>query len=182
MAAAPRFSPTASMARRRILALVREARLLDGHYPHGQATLKAGMLRWTGELQPSEVSRQYRVDLRYTPPHPPRVLVRRPELVIDADGNLPHIYPDGSLCLHEPGQWSPGDPIAETILPWACEWLLHYEFWRATGEWCGSGGNHTGPIDGPTTPHRHRSRRRSKAHASGRTKVLANAGANRKNG
>ena len=168
---------------RRTLALVREARQLDGHYPHGQATLKAGALRWTGELQPSEVSRQYVVDLRYAPPYHPRVFVRRPKLVIDADGNLPHIYPDGSLCLHEPDQWSPGDPIAKTILPWACEWLLHYEFWLATGEWCGSGGNHTGPIAGSTTHHRHLSRRRSKAHASGRNqRVLAGSGADQEDG
>ena len=169
------------MANRRTLTLIREARLLDRNYPHGQSSLKAGMLRWTGELQPSEVSRQYLVDLRYAPPHHPSVFVRRPKLVIDADGHLPHIYPDGSLCLYEPGQWSTGESIATTILPWTCEWLLHYEFWSATGEWCGSGANHTGPIDGPTTPHRHRSRRRNKAHASGQKKVFANAGVNRKN-
>jgi hypothetical protein len=34
--------------------------------------------------------------------------VRHPKLIIDADGNLPHIHLDGSLCLHEPRQWSPG--------------------------------------------------------------------------
>lgn len=151
---------------RRTLALFREARLLDDHYPRGQATLKAGVLRWTGELQPSEVSRLYLVHLRYAAPHPPSVFVRRPRLAIDADGNLPHIYPDGSLCLHEPGQWSRGDPIAETILPWTCEWLLHYEFWLGTGEWCGSGGNHTGPITGSTEPRRHRTRRRKPTHAN----------------
>ena len=154
------------MARRRILALIREAKLLNCHYPHGQTTLKAGVLRWTGELQPSEVSRQYFVDVRYSSPYPPSVFVRRPKLVMDADGRLPHIYPNGSLCLHEPDQWSSGDPIAETILPWTCEWLLHYEFWRATGEWCGSGGNHTGPIAGSAIPHRHRHRRRSKTRST----------------
>ncbi len=151
---------------RRILALVREARLLNDHYPQGKATLKAGVLRWTGELQPSEVSRQYLVDLRYAPPYYPRVFVRRPKLVFDADGKLPHIYPDGSLCLHEPDQWSPGDPIAETVLPWTSEWLLHYEFWRATGEWCGTGGNHTGPINRANTSQQHHSRRRAGSRAS----------------
>ena len=29
--------------------------------------------------------------------------------------------------------------IAETIIPWASEWLLHYEIWLATGEWQGGG-------------------------------------------
>ncbi len=176
MGAAPRFLPTTFMANTnsRTLALIREARLLDKHFPHGKTTLKAGILRWTGELQPSEVSRRYYVNLRYAPQRDPSVFVRRPKLVIDADGHLPHIYSNGSLCLHEPGQWSPGDPIAETILPWTCEWLLHYEFWLATGEWCGSGGNHVGPIDRPNTPQRHRSRRRGGTRASRqKQKVLA---------
>ena len=146
--------------------MIREDRLLLRHYPHGRSRLKAGVLRWTCELQPSEVSRKYLVDLRYTPPNHPSVFVRRPKLVPDANGRLPHIYPDGSLCLYEPGQWSPGNPIAETILPWTCEWLLHYEFWLATGEWCGSGGNHTGPIARPATPQRHRSQRRRGTRAS----------------
>ena len=151
---------------RHALALVHEAELLNQHYPQGHPTLKAGILRWTGDLQPSEVSRQYLVDLRYAPPHPPRVFVRRPRLAFDAAGHLPHIYPNGSLCLHESDQWSPGDPVAETILPWTCEWLLHYELWLATGEWCGSGGNHTGPITGSTAPHMHRSRLRKPTHAN----------------
>ena len=165
------------------LALIHEAGLLNKHYSQGHPTLKAGILRWTGELEPSEVSRQYLVSLRYAPPRHPRVFVRRPRLVIDANGNLPHIYSDGSLCLHEPGQWSPGDPIAKTILPWTSEWLLHYEFWLATGEWCGSGGNHTGPIAGSTAPHRHRSWRRNKAPTRGRNqRVLAGSGADLEDG
>jgi hypothetical protein len=27
--------------------------------------------------------------------------------------------------------------IAETIVPWACEWLAYYEIWKATGHWSG---------------------------------------------
>lgn len=138
--------------------------MLDRYFPHGQTTLKAGILRWTGELHPSEVSRSYLVDIRYAQPRFPNVLVRRPRLVPDTDGRLPHIYRDGSLCLHEPGQWAPGDPIAKTILPWTCEWLLHYEFWLATGAWHGSGGDHTSPIGKLTTPRRRRLRPRRRAH------------------
>ncbi len=157
---------------RRTLELIQQARLLKDHYPHGQATLKAGALRWTGELQPSEISRQYLVDLRYMPPYCPRVLVRRPKLITDDNGNLPHIYPDGSLCLHEPHQWTPGDPIAKTTLPWTSEWLLHYELWRATGEWCGSGGNHTGPINRTITPQQKHPQRRSKGHVNDRNQRM----------
>ena len=59
------------------------------------------------------------------------------------------------------------------------EWLLHYEFWRATGEWCGSGGNHTGPIGRPTTPQRRHSRCRGGTRASRhKQRVLATPGVN----
>lgn len=156
-----------------ILTLIREATLLKRNYSQGHAKLKLGTLRWTGDIRPSEISNSYLVDLRYKPPWSPRVFVRHPRLTTDADGNLPHIYPDGSLCLHEPGQWSHGDPIAKTILPWTCEWLLHYEFWLATGEWSGSGGSHTGPIRAATKPPCHRSRRGGRTKGRRRRPSLA---------
>ena len=53
------------------------------------------------------------------------------------------MYHDGSLCLYRTGQWVSGDLLVETIVPWTSEWLMHYEFWRATDEWLGSGGDHT---------------------------------------
>ena len=148
------------MASKRIAELIRESQLLKRHYPDGTKTLKAGTLRWSGDLQPSEISNRYRVGLCYEPPKPPRVIVHGPKLIADSRGHLPHIYADGSLCLYQHGQWAHGDPIATTILPWTCEWLLHYEFWRATGEWCGSGGDHTGPVARPTKQPKNRSQRR----------------------
>lgn len=156
------------MANSLTIALVREATLLNKHYPQGKTTLKTGRLRWIGELQPSEVSRKYFVDIRYQQPQHPSVVVRDPKLTVDADDHLPHIYLDGSLCLYRPGQWSPGDPIAKTILPWTCEWLLHYEFWLATGEWCGSGGNHTGPVDRPPRHPQHGRGHRGRSSTSRR--------------
>jgi len=29
--------------------------------------------------------------------------------------------------------------LADTVIPWASEWLLHYEIWLATGTWHGGG-------------------------------------------
>lgn len=150
------------MANRRVTELVRERKLLREHFPDGSTKLMAGALRWSGRLQPSEISRKYLVCMRYAPPEHPHVTVRHPELVVDAAGHLPHTYPDGSLCLYKPGEWAHGNRIATTILPWTCEWLLHYEFWRATGEWSGSGGNHTGPIKRPTMPPTSHAPRRGK--------------------
>ena len=154
------------MAHSWLAELVREASLLRQQFPDVKPTVRAGTLRWVGELRPTEISIVYRVELLYSPPSAPKVYVRKPVLCVDESGHLPHIYADGALCLYEPDQWSPGDPLAETILPWTCEWLFHYEFWRATGEWNGSGGNHTGPIkrvevSRPRKQHR-RTRRRTR--------------------
>ena len=168
MVVAPGFPATTSMANRRLAELFREKSLLGSHYPDGTTTLKAGTLRWIGVLQPSEISNPYLVGLRYAPPKHPHVIVRRPALVVDDDGHLPHSYQDGSLCLYRPGQWAHGDRIATTILPWTCEWLLHYEFWRATGEWCGSGGDHAGPVGRRTRRPKHHSGRRGKTRSSPR--------------
>lgn len=159
------------MASKRLPQLFQEINLLRSHYPHGTTKLKAGTLRWTGDLQPTEISNPYLVVVRYAPPKPPHITVRRPGLVVDANGHLPHTFSDGSLCLYKPGQWTHGDRIATTILPWTSEWLLHYEFWRATGEWYGSGGNHTGPVDQPTKRPNDHPRGRGNARARRRTEA-----------
>jgi hypothetical protein len=65
--------------------------------------------------------------------------------------DVPHVYWDretptrSKLCLYDPAanEWSPADFVADTIVPWACDWLACYEGWLATGEWTG-GGRHPG--------------------------------------
>ena len=65
--------------------------------------------------------------------------------------DVPHIYWNSgepvrsALCLYDPmaHEWSPADFIADTIVPWACDWLACYEGWLATSEWTG-GGRHSG--------------------------------------
>lgn len=47
--------------------------------------------------------------------------------------SLPHVFSDGTLCLHEPGEWTDGMYIADTTVPWTAEWLANYEIWLATG-------------------------------------------------
>ena len=62
-----------------------------------------------------------------------------------ADGaqRLPHVYDHvkQQLCLYygPAREWTPDKMIADTIVPWASEWLLHYEFWLVTGIWHGGG-------------------------------------------
>lgn len=84
---------------------------------------------WYGDLQPVEGAPHYRVKLSYVPGGVPKVWVQRPELVPEA--RTLHRYPDGSLCLYYPedGDWHGGRYLAETIVPWAAEWLFFYEVW-----------------------------------------------------
>jgi len=106
------------------------------------------MLSWTGELQPTVFSATYTLSFQYADgDYTPDVQVLDPELDPGIARDLPHVYTDtGGLCLHLRNQWDPSQPIATTIVPWAAEWLLHYELWKATGEWTGGGHPHLEPV------------------------------------
>jgi hypothetical protein len=70
----------------------------------------------------------------------PTVTVLDPELIRLPESDLPHVYEDDVLCLHLAGEWTADMLIATTTVPWASEWLLHYEIWLSTdGTWCGGG-------------------------------------------
>ncbi len=62
--------------------------------------------------------------------------------------HIDHMYSQENceLCLYLPwaGEWTPAMALANTVLPWACEWLLHFEAWLFTGVW-GGGGIHPSP-------------------------------------
>jgi len=107
-----------------------------------------GRARWVGEIQPGEVCSVYEVRVDYRLRRAPKVHVLKPELERNSrDETVPHRYSDGSLCLYYPRhrEWGPESAIAETIVPWTCEWLYYYELWQATGEWLG-GGIHPEPA------------------------------------
>ncbi|KQT51188.1 hypothetical protein ASG43_21525 [Aureimonas sp. Leaf454] len=117
------------------------------------------MAAWRGALKPIFV--QYEIGIFYRVPgileapshrHQPIVRVLSPRLkprADDPEGNLPHVYPDGTasppLCLFdlEAREWNAWKLLAETTVPWAIDWLACYEGWRATGTWAG-GGRHPG--------------------------------------
>lgn len=131
------------------ISLILQSRELVKYFPDSRARIKCDELSWVGELTPSALSTPYRVRLRYRIGKRPRVEVLNPPLQ-QRDGKMPpHLYPDGTLCLYMPRnyEWTREMYLVETILPWASEWLLHYEVWLATGEWQG-GGEH--PTTTPT--------------------------------
>lgn len=103
-------------------------------------TIKRSRLVWRGALQPTPLSRTYTVALAYAVgPAVPEVTVVYPELRTEEVRDLPHVYRGDVLCLCYPWEWHAGMLIARTIIPWASEWLLHFEIFRATGCWHGGG-------------------------------------------
>lgn len=102
-------------------------------------TLKRSRVSWRGELQPTPLSLRYTVQIDYAPPKRPIVAVVSPQLEAPRDRKLPHVFRDDTLCLCYDWQWRASDSIATTIVPWASEWLLHYELWKFTTCWHGGG-------------------------------------------
>lgn len=102
---------------------------------------RKGQAVWCGDLAPSDCSSLYRMAIAYRFKSAPRVNVLAPELVQRDDKPIPHRYSDGSLCLYFPKyrEWTSQMFVADTIVPWASEWLEHYELWHATGVWLGGG-------------------------------------------
>jgi hypothetical protein len=127
----------ATTARDSRLTMAQQALGLRSVFPDTRLTLKPGWLSWTGRLQPCDLSRIYTVRITYTRGRYPAVRVLAPELKGTENGFLPHTYDNGTLCLHDAGQWNATMLIVDTIVPWAAEWLLHYEVWLATGKWSG---------------------------------------------
>jgi len=97
---------------------------------------------WIGELRPRKNSPMYIVSITHRQYEVPKVYVLHPTL----PPKPPHTYSDGSLCLYYPKEqpWNNQRFIAETILPWAAEWLYFYELWLATGQWYGPEVEHNG--------------------------------------
>jgi hypothetical protein len=96
-------------------------------------------VRWLGPLQPTPVSPGYLVSIEYDPSWFPKVYVVNPPLDPGHRERLPHVYSEDRLCLYTPGQWDSSMLLADTILPWAAEWLFHYEVWKVTDHWVGGG-------------------------------------------
>ena len=104
-------------------------------------------LVWIHTLSPTPISATYRVLLIYQLTKGVKVFVKDPTLKL-AEGKLtlPHVYstPLQRLCLYYPGfrEWDTGMLYTRTIIPWASEWLFHYESWVVTGNWHGGGIDH----------------------------------------
>jgi hypothetical protein len=119
--------------------LAKQAFSLRGVFPEVKADLKATRLIWTGPIQPTPNSRVYTVQITHRVGRFPQVRVVNPELETRPGEPLPHVYGDGTLCLHQEGEWTSDMLIVNTTLPWTAEWLINYEIWKGTGDWHGGG-------------------------------------------
>lgn len=103
-------------------------------------SVNRGVLDCVVPLQPSPASQVYTVRFVYRHGARPRATVIDPELILHPDADsLPHVYPEGDLCLYSHGEWRHDMFLSTTVVPWAAEWLLHYELWLITGHWHGGG-------------------------------------------
>jgi hypothetical protein len=140
-------------------------------YPNSRIVRGRERLVWLGALAPTEYSATYEVLIDHQIGKCPLVYVARPRLRLVDGQALPHVYPLNTLCLFLGNrEWHESIPIADTLVPWASEWLLFYELWLATGgEWLGEGEH---PPPGSVNRH---ARRRSGRQDGSRLKRLTSA-------
>ena len=112
---------------------------MQSFFPGTKAIIRRSKLTWLGRITPSPLSLTYVVRVGYKLGKRPDVNVVEPELQFRDGEKPPHLFPGEQLCLCLPGEWDGSMLLANTLLPWSAEWLLHYEIWLATGEWCGGG-------------------------------------------
>lgn len=121
------------------LSIVQQALGLRAVFATARSRIGAKRLEWTGVLRPTSMSRDYTVTLSYHLGRRPQVQVVDPALRCDADGDIPHLYRDGTICLYDSRQWTPAMLFVDTLIPWTSEWLYFYELWLATSTWYGDG-------------------------------------------
>jgi hypothetical protein len=121
------------------LSLAHQASALRQVFPEGMASITHSKLVWIGTLSPTPLSCEYTVRVNYSVGANPQAIILDPPLVPDQNGFLPHFYREGSICLYAAREWDGSMLIVETIIPWATEWLAHYELWKWRGQWYGDG-------------------------------------------
>lgn len=137
------------MARKSRISLIYQEKVLKSYFPNSVIHRnREEEFTWVHFIKPSHLSNSYKIKLRYKRNKGVKVYVLEPKPLKLAEGKtkLPHVYstPKQQLCLYYPKdqEWDVSMYYAKTIVPWASEWLLHYELWLATGEWLGGGIEH----------------------------------------
>lgn len=131
---------------------------LKSYFPGSQINRNGEKeLTWIGVVIPSPLSATYTLKLHYKYNEGVKVYVLDPKplKLADQKTRLPHVYstPEQRLCLYYPleKEWNTGMFYVQSLIPWACEWLCHYELWVCTGKWHGGGINHETEVEKQTT-------------------------------
>lgn len=133
------------------LNLAVQAAKIKSIFPLSHPSVNDGKLTWKYSITPSPLSASYEVKLTCIKGQHPNVYVLKPILELyPGETKLPHVYDTKKqwLCIYyrKTKEWDSSKHIADTVIPWTCEWLLHYECWITTGVWHG-GGIHNIPKD-----------------------------------
>ena len=112
--------------------LLAEQALMRERFPGFVLTRAAtGTLVWRGVLHPVgdaafEVSATTPTHYPYAAPE---LRVERPPLRT----GTPHLYANGTLCVHK-ASWDPMRGTIASVIPLAAAWLVGYLHWANTGE------------------------------------------------
>lgn len=109
-------------------------------------------------LQPTPLSRIYKILLVYIQGYTPYVYVLNPSLseLKKTDQAIPHLYDHQryKLCLHYPytNDYNHNEEIGQQYIPWIKHWLYYFEEWLYSGEWKGGGIEPGDEIDKELNP------------------------------
>ncbi|MFA9373680.1 MAG: hypothetical protein ACERKK_05920 [Poseidonibacter sp.] len=122
-------------------------------------TRKLSIINWVEfDLQPTSLSRVYKILLVYIEGYSPYAYVLTPSLnKLKKDNTpIPHLYDYERyrLCLHYPhlNEYSQYEEIGQQYVPWIIHWLYYFEEWLYTGEWKGGGVEPGDEIDRELNP------------------------------
>jgi hypothetical protein len=138
------------------LTLAQHAAGLRAMYPHAEIRTVSGVLTWRDTIQPMALAWRYVVELKYRLGEEPTIRILEPNLRELAGGRLiEHLYSQEEqvLCVYYPDgrEWNAGKSLANTVVLWAHEWIVHFEAWLFTGVWDG-GGTHPEPRNRKPEP------------------------------
>lgn len=125
--------------------LVRQKVALCINFKGSSCNIDKKRLLWTGKIKPTPLSKEYTVVLVYQLRKSPKVWVVGDELEKLDSPDFPHKFDIDAekkmvrICLYRYSEFNSSKLLANTIIPWAIEWLYYYELWLATGEWLGGG-------------------------------------------
>ena len=114
---------------------------MQNDFPDFIAAWDKNVVTWTGNLQPTPLSKNYTIRIVYSlGMDQPDVTVISPKLEKETK-YLYHMCTQGTNCVFfdQKERMDERKVNFKTIVPWTSLWLYYYELWHVTGEWLGGG-------------------------------------------